>query len=162
MNLAPLLTIMAIKFVAGWRIEFFKGGMNLAVAGCGSAVLHQDPGLDTEIGRFTAEPAEEFIQKTQYCPGSCYIWSPPAAGTALYTPLTLTPVLRSLSPIKSQFEDFILNHLWRKQVQMPSKGWLNLESAGGAIPETQFFEGDSAFKFLGLTRTQRLYGFVGW
>lgn len=29
------------------------------------------------------------------------------------------------------------------------------------IPETQFFEGDSAFKFLGLTRTQRLYGFVG-
>lgn len=29
------------------------------------------------------------------------------------------------------------------------------------IPETQFFEGDSAFKFLGLTRTQRLYGFIG-
>jgi len=29
------------------------------------------------------------------------------------------------------------------------------------MPETQFFEGDSAFKFLGLTRTQRLYGFVG-
>ncbi|KAG2149358.1 SFT2-domain-containing protein [Suillus clintonianus] len=44
---------------------------------------------------------------------------------------------------------------------MPSKGWFNLESAGGIIPETQFFEGDSAFKFLGLTRTQRLYGFVG-
>ncbi|KAL4074641.1 Got1/Sft2-like family-domain-containing protein [Scleroderma yunnanense] len=44
---------------------------------------------------------------------------------------------------------------------MPSKGWLNLESAGGMIPETQFFEGDSAFKFLGLSRTQRLYGFVG-
>ncbi|KAG2061234.1 SFT2-domain-containing protein, partial [Suillus hirtellus] len=44
---------------------------------------------------------------------------------------------------------------------MPSKGWFNLESAGGMIPETQFFEGDSAFKFLGLTRTQRLYGFVG-
>jgi len=43
---------------------------------------------------------------------------------------------------------------------MPSKGWLNLETAGSAIPETQFFEGDSAFKFLGLTRTQRLYGFV--
>jgi len=42
-----------------------------------------------------------------------------------------------------------------------SKGWLNLETAGGSIPETQFFEGDSAFKFLGLTRTQRLYGFVG-
>jgi len=43
---------------------------------------------------------------------------------------------------------------------MPSKGWLNLE-AGSAIPETQFFEGESAFKFLGLTRKQRLYGFVG-
>lgn len=45
---------------------------------------------------------------------------------------------------------------------MSNKGWFNLEAAGGAIPETQFFEGDSAFKFLGLTRTQRLYGFVGW
>jgi len=44
---------------------------------------------------------------------------------------------------------------------MPSKGWFNLETAGGVIPETQFFEGDSAFKFLGLTRTLRLYGFVG-
>ncbi|KAG2133872.1 SFT2-domain-containing protein [Suillus cothurnatus] len=44
---------------------------------------------------------------------------------------------------------------------MPSKGWFNLESAGSMIPETQFFEGDSAFKFLGLTRTQRLYGFIG-
>lgn len=29
------------------------------------------------------------------------------------------------------------------------------------MPETAFFEGDSAFSFLGLTRTQRLYGFVG-
>ena len=45
---------------------------------------------------------------------------------------------------------------------MPSKGWLNLESTGNMIPENQFFEGDSAFKFLGLTRTQRLYGFIGW
>jgi len=44
---------------------------------------------------------------------------------------------------------------------MSNKGWFNLEAAGGAIPDTQFFEGDSAFKFLGLTRTQRLYGFVG-
>ena len=43
-----------------------------------------------------------------------------------------------------------------------SKGWFNLESAAGTIPETQFFEGDSAFKALGLTRTQRLYGFAGW
>jgi len=42
-----------------------------------------------------------------------------------------------------------------------ANGWLNLEAAGGAIPETQFFEGDSAFKFLGLSRTQRLYGFIG-
>ncbi|KAI1796004.1 SFT2-domain-containing protein [Ganoderma leucocontextum] len=42
-----------------------------------------------------------------------------------------------------------------------SKGWFNLEAAGGVIPDTQFFEGDSAFSFLGLTRTQRLYGFIG-
>lgn len=41
---------------------------------------------------------------------------------------------------------------------MSSKGWFNLEAA----TDTQFFEGDSAFSFLGLTRTQRLYGFVGW
>lgn len=45
---------------------------------------------------------------------------------------------------------------------MASKGWFNLESAAGTIPETQFFEGDSAFKALGLTRMQRLYGFGGW
>jgi len=45
---------------------------------------------------------------------------------------------------------------------MSSKGWFNLETAAGTIPETQFFEGDSAFKALGLTRTQRLYGFAGW
>ncbi|EIM90232.1 SFT2-domain-containing protein [Stereum hirsutum FP-91666 SS1] len=44
---------------------------------------------------------------------------------------------------------------------MASKGWFNLETAGSGIPETQFFEGDSAFSFLGLTRTQRLYGFIG-
>ncbi|KAI0306775.1 SFT2-domain-containing protein [Multifurca ochricompacta] len=44
---------------------------------------------------------------------------------------------------------------------MSSKGWFNLEAAAGTIPETQFFEGDSAFKALGLTRTQRLYGFAG-
>ncbi|THV07883.1 SFT2-domain-containing protein [Dendrothele bispora CBS 962.96] len=44
---------------------------------------------------------------------------------------------------------------------MASKGWFNLESAGVGIPETQYFEGDSAFKFLGLSRTTRLYGFVG-
>ncbi|KAJ7632207.1 SFT2-domain-containing protein [Roridomyces roridus] len=42
---------------------------------------------------------------------------------------------------------------------MASKGWFNLESAGAAIPETQYFEGDSAFKWLGLSRTTRLYGF---
>jgi len=44
---------------------------------------------------------------------------------------------------------------------MANKVWFNLEAAGGTIPETQFFEGDSAFKFLGLSRTQRLYGFIG-
>ncbi|KAG8961467.1 hypothetical protein FRC03_005356 [Tulasnella sp. 419] len=38
-----------------------------------------------------------------------------------------------------------------------AKGWLNLE--GG--PDTNWFENDSAFNFLGLTRTQRIYGFVG-
>ncbi|ETW85711.1 hypothetical protein HETIRDRAFT_379793 [Heterobasidion irregulare TC 32-1] len=42
-----------------------------------------------------------------------------------------------------------------------SKGWFNLETAGAGVPETQFFEGDSAFSKLGLTRTQRLYGFAG-
>lgn len=45
---------------------------------------------------------------------------------------------------------------------MASKGWFNLEAAQGIIPETQYFEGDSAFKFLGLSRTQRLYGFGAW
>ena len=39
-----------------------------------------------------------------------------------------------------------------------AKGWLNLEAATDA----QVFEQDSAFSFLGLTRTQRIYGFVGW
>jgi len=38
-----------------------------------------------------------------------------------------------------------------------AKGWLNLEAA----TDTQLFEQDSAFSFLGLTRTQRLYGFIG-
>ncbi|EPT05945.1 hypothetical protein FOMPIDRAFT_1021092 [Fomitopsis schrenkii] len=42
-----------------------------------------------------------------------------------------------------------------------SRGWFNLDSVAGTIPETQFFEGDSAFKFLSLSRTQRLYGFGG-
>ncbi|KAG9014994.1 hypothetical protein FRB94_007066 [Tulasnella sp. JGI-2019a] len=37
------------------------------------------------------------------------------------------------------------------------KGWLNLEGA----TDGQLFESDSAFNFLGLTRTQRLYGFFG-
>ncbi|KAF8582070.1 SFT2-domain-containing protein [Ramaria rubella] len=44
---------------------------------------------------------------------------------------------------------------------MSSKGWFNLESATNIVPENQLFEGDSAFSFLGLTRTQRLYGFIG-
>jgi len=46
---------------------------------------------------------------------------------------------------------------------MPAgKGWFNLESGNGVqIPDTSFFEGDSAFKFLGLSRTTRLYGFAG-
>ncbi|KAL9715031.1 hypothetical protein Ac2012v2_001691 [Leucoagaricus gongylophorus] len=43
---------------------------------------------------------------------------------------------------------------------MPSKGWFNLEAGTSVVPETQFFEGDSAFKFLGLSKTTRLYGFI--
>ncbi|KAF8522132.1 SFT2-domain-containing protein [Hysterangium stoloniferum] len=42
-----------------------------------------------------------------------------------------------------------------------SKGWFNLESTTSIVPENQMFEGDSAFKFLNLSRTQRLYGFGG-
>ncbi|KAG9085302.1 hypothetical protein FRC07_013414 [Ceratobasidium sp. 392] len=37
------------------------------------------------------------------------------------------------------------------------KGWLNLEG----VTDQQMFDNDSAFSALGLTRTQRLYGFVG-
>jgi len=43
---------------------------------------------------------------------------------------------------------------------MARDGWFNLEAGGGIIPETQFFEGDSAFKAFGLSKTARLYGFV--
>ncbi|KAI9438843.1 SFT2-domain-containing protein [Lactarius psammicola] len=44
---------------------------------------------------------------------------------------------------------------------MSSKGWFNLETAAVTIPETQFLVDDSAFKSLGLTRTQRFCGFAG-
>jgi len=43
----------------------------------------------------------------------------------------------------------------------PGKGWFNLEAGGSVVPDTSFFEGDSAFKFLNLSRTTRLYGFAG-
>jgi hypothetical protein len=43
----------------------------------------------------------------------------------------------------------------------PGKGWFNLESGGSVIPDTTFFEGEPAFKFLNLSRTTRLYGFAG-
>jgi len=43
---------------------------------------------------------------------------------------------------------------------MPN-GWRNLEVASNVIPDNQYFEGESAFKFMGLTRMQRLYGFGG-
>ncbi|KAF8717634.1 hypothetical protein AX14_012077 [Amanita brunnescens Koide BX004] len=43
---------------------------------------------------------------------------------------------------------------------MSNRGWVNLESVGNVVPESQFFEGDSAFKFLGLSKTTRLYGFI--
>jgi len=42
---------------------------------------------------------------------------------------------------------------------MSNRGWLNLESAGSVIPDSQFFEGESAFSFLKLSKTTRLYGF---
>ncbi|KAF8797871.1 SFT2-domain-containing protein [Phlegmacium glaucopus] len=44
---------------------------------------------------------------------------------------------------------------------MARDGWFNLEAGGSSIiPETQFFEGDSAFKGFGLSKTTRLYGFI--
>lgn len=43
---------------------------------------------------------------------------------------------------------------------MARDGWFNLEAGGNIIPETQFFEGDSAFKSFGLSKTARLYGFI--
>jgi len=49
-----------------------------------------------------------------------------------------------------------------KATTMSSKGWFNLEAGTSVVPETQFFEGDSAFKFLGLSKTTRLYGFIAW
>jgi len=42
---------------------------------------------------------------------------------------------------------------------MARNGWFNLED-GNIVPETQFFEGDSAFKSFGLSKTARLYGFI--
>lgn len=41
-------------------------------------------------------------------------------------------------------------------------GWFNLEGGKSVLPETQFFEGDSAFKSFGLSKKTRLYGFVAW
>jgi len=43
---------------------------------------------------------------------------------------------------------------------MARNGWFNLEAGGNLVPETPFFEGDSAFKSFGLSKTQRLYGFI--
>ncbi|KAF8905987.1 SFT2-domain-containing protein [Gymnopilus junonius] len=43
----------------------------------------------------------------------------------------------------------------------PGRGWFNLEAGNGVIPDTSFFEGEPAFKFLNLSRTTRLYGFIG-
>jgi len=41
-----------------------------------------------------------------------------------------------------------------------AKGWFNLEAGtSNVIPDSTFFEGESAFKSLGLSRTTRLYGF---
>jgi hypothetical protein len=43
-----------------------------------------------------------------------------------------------------------------------ARGWFNLEAGSNIIPETQFFEGDSAFKSFGLSKKARLYGFIAW
>jgi len=43
---------------------------------------------------------------------------------------------------------------------MTRNGWFNLEAGGNLVPETQFFEGDSAFKSFGLSKKARLYGFI--
>ena len=45
---------------------------------------------------------------------------------------------------------------------MSSKGWFSLGSTANLVPDTQYFEGDSAFSMFGLTKTQRLYGFAAW
>ena len=42
--------------------------------------------------------------------------------------------------------------LWFKS----ERPWFNLEAG------TSFFEGDSAFQFLNLSKTTRFYGFVSW
>ena len=44
---------------------------------------------------------------------------------------------------------------------MARNGWFNLEN-GTLVPDTQFFEGDSAFKSFGLSKKARLYGFIAW
>jgi hypothetical protein len=70
-----------------------------------------------------------------------------------------TPALSICNtPSTHRTTDYIYTHI----KNMTSKGWFNLETAGAVVPESAFFEGDSAFSFLGLTRTQRLYGFAGW
>ena len=45
---------------------------------------------------------------------------------------------------------------------MARNGWFNLEAGSNMVPETPFFEGDSAFKSFGLSKTARLYGFIAW
>lgn len=43
---------------------------------------------------------------------------------------------------------------------MASQGWFKIpDVVSSSLPDNQYFEGDSAFSFLGLTRTQRIYGF---
>ena len=42
-------------------------------------------------------------------------------------------------------------------IEMPS-GWINLE----AVTDAQLFDNEKPAFSLGLTRTQRLYGFIGW
>jgi len=39
-------------------------------------------------------------------------------------------------------------------------GWFNLETATSTMPENQLFENETAFSFLSLSRTQRIWGFA--
>ena len=45
-----------------------------------------------------------------------------------------------------------------------SKGWFTIDSATNLVPEAQFWEGEDQLSKWGfkMSRTTRLYGFIGW